>query len=322
MEKYVFGVDLGGTTIKFGLLRSDLTLLEQWSIPTNTNDKGADLLKDITDELRKLARTLPPSSVLGVGVGVPGAVLDNGFVKPCVNLNGWGGFNAADQLACMCGWPCQMLNDANAAALGEICVGGGRGKQNAVFVTLGTGVGGGILVGGKLLTGVHGSGGEIGHIKVTDDPTRRCGCGEIGCLEQYASAPGIVQTARELLARQMGGSLMHRYDPLTCKDVFTCAAMEDSLALEAVRSSIQMLGKALAAVSCVCDPEIFVLGGGVSQAGEYLLRETQRSFQRYAFPSAKETQFALAELGNDAGIYGAAYLVLQHQHLKEGWMIR
>ena len=191
MEKYVFGVDLGGTTIKFGLLRSDLTLLEQWSIPTNTNDKGADLLKDITDELRKLARTLPPSSVLGVGVGVPGAVLDNGFVKPCVNLNGWGGFNAADQLACMCGWPCQMLNDANAAALGEICVGGGRGKQNAVFVTLGTGVGGGILVGGKLLTGVHGSGGEIGHIKVTDDPTRRCGCGEIGCLEAKRLIPSI-----------------------------------------------------------------------------------------------------------------------------------
>lgn len=309
MSNYIFGVDLGGTTTKFGLFSMDLTLVDQWVIPTRTEKNGDDFLVDIVLELQmKLTeRGIFHEQIKGVGIGVPGAVLNAAFVKPCVNLNGWGGFDVAAELQKRCNWPCWIVNDANAAALGELRVGSERPIRNGVFVTLGTGVGGGIMVDGKLLSGEHGAGGEIGHIKVTDDMSRRCGCGACGCLEQYASATGILTSAQQTLAKQPSGSLMTERFPLTCKDIFDCAQKGDLLAEHLVDVAERMLGKALAAVSCVCDPEVFILGGGVSNAGQFLLNRVQKYFRQYAFPAARDTPFALAQLGSDAGIYGAAY---------------
>ena len=312
MEKYVFGIDLGGTTVKLGLFRLDGTLLAKWEIPTRTENGGEHILPDIAASMTaKLAELkIGSEQVVGAGLGVPGAVLEDRYVKPCVNLNGWGG-DVAGRLTELCGFPVKAANDANAAALGEMWQGGGRGCDNVVFVTLGTGVGGGIVMGGKLLTGVHGAAGEIGHIKMNPVETEPCGCGKYGCLEQYASATGIVREANRSLAESDAPSALRALEKVTAKDVFDCAKAGDALALEVVEFFGETLGRAMAIVSCVCDPEVFVIGGGVSAAGQIILDSVQKAFVRHAFPAAEETRFELATLGNDAGICGAARLVLE-----------
>ena len=310
MESYIFGIDLGGTTVKLGLFTKQGGLAEKWEIPTRTENGGAHILPDLQQAVFDCLQRhgLDASQVLGIGLGVPGAVLEDRFVKPCVNLNGWGG-DVAGMLSALCGLPVKAVNDANAAALGELWQGGGRGCRNMVFVTLGTGVGGGVIVDGKLLSGVHGCGGEIGHMKIFADDPQACGCGKRGCLEQYASATGIVREAGRWLLVSDRPSALRSFGRLTAKDVLDCAKAGDELAAEVARTFADCLGRALATVSCVCDPEVFVLGGGVSKAGQYLLDLVQPAFARYAFPPAEETAFRLAELGNDAGIYGAAKLV-------------
>lgn len=310
MERYVFGIDLGGTTVKLGLFSTEGQLLDKWEIVTRTANGGEQILPDIAASLKeKIAeRGITAEQVKGAGLGVPGAVLEDRFVKPCVNLNGWGG-DVADRLSGLCGIPVKVVNDANAAALGEMWQGGGRGCGNVVFVTLGTGVGGGIIVGGKLLTGVHGAGGEIGHIKTNPVESEPCGCGKYGCLEQYASATGIVREARRSLEESDTPSALRDVEEVTAKAVFDCAKAGDSLASEVVEFFGESLGRALAIVSCVCDPEVFVIGGGVSAAGQIILDAVKKAFVRHAFPSAEETRFELATLGNDAGICGAARLV-------------
>lgn len=312
MEQYVFGVDLGGTTVKLGLFRLDGTLLDKWEIPTRTENGGSHILNDIATALNsKLEeKGIPVQAVKGAGLGVPGAVLEDRYVKPCVNLNGWGG-DVADKLSELCGFHVKAVNDANAAALGEMWQGGGKGCDNVVFVTLGTGVGGGIIVNGKLLTGTHGAGGEIGHIKMNPVETEPCGCGKYGCLEQYASATGIVREAKRRLMESDTPSVLREVEHITAKIVFDCAKAEDRLALEVVKFFGETLGRALAIVSCVCDPEVFVIGGGVSAAGQIILGAVRKAFVRHAFPATEETRFELAALGNDAGICGAARLVLE-----------
>lgn len=312
MEQYVFGIDLGGTSIKLGLFKLDGTLLNKWEIPTRPENGGEHILPDIaasvSAKLTELA--IEPSQVVGAGLGVPGAVLEDRYVKPCVNLNGWGG-DVAGQLSELCGFPVKAVNDANAAALGEMWQGGGKGCDNVVFVTIGTGVGGGIIVGGKLLTGVHGSAGEIGHLKVRTYESDPCGCGKHGCLEQYASATGIVREANRRLTALSTPSILRNVETVTAKDVFDCAKQGDALALDVVKLFGDTLGRAMANVSCVCDPEVFVIGGGVSAAGQIILDAVQGAFRQHAFPAAEETRFELAVLGNDAGIYGCAQLALQ-----------
>lgn len=312
MKPYAFGVDLGGTTVKIGLFETGGKLLEKWEIPTRTQNHSENLLPDIAQSLmNKLAeRLIQVSDVEGVGMGVPGAVLGDSYVKPCVNLDHWGGFDVSARLSGLCGLPVKVLNDANAAALGEMGHGGGRGSKNMVFVTLGTGVGGGVIVDGKLLTGAHGAGGEIGHIKVNAHETAVCGCGKRGCLEQYASATGLLRSARELLDSSREESALRRFEPLSCKDIFDCAKNGDAVALRLVDGMTQILGMALAALSCVCDPEIIVIGGGVARAGKILLDSVQKHFKDYVFPAAEETAFALAELGSDAGMYGGVQMIL------------
>lgn len=312
MEQYVFGVDLGGTTVKLGLFRLDGTLLGKWEIPTRTENGGEHILPDIAASMdAKLDEwAIKPEQVVGAGLGVPGAVLEDRYVKPCVNLNGWGG-DVAGKLSELCGIPVKVVNDANAAALGEMWQGGGRGYENVVFVTLGTGVGGGIIMGGKLLAGVHGSGGEIGHLKVRAYESEACGCGKHGCLEQYASATGIVREANRRLVGLSTPSALRDLEKVTAKDVFDCAKAGDELALDVVKLFGDTLGRALANVSCVCDPDVFVIGGGVSAAGQIILDAVQDSFRAHAFPAAEETRFELATLGNDAGICGCARLMCE-----------
>ena len=312
MKEYAFGVDLGGTTVKLGLFDGSGSLLEKWEIPTRSENHGENLLPDIALALlgKMAEKRIVPDEVAGVGMGVPVAVLHDSYVKPCVNLDQCGGFDVAEKLSALCKLPVKILNDANAAALVEMSQGGGKGCQNVVFVTLGTGVGGGVIVEGSLLPGVHGAGGEIGHIKVKDGEGRRCGCGKNGCLEQYASATGLLRSAHELLENPNVSTKLRQYDPLSCKDIFDCAKEGDSTALALVEEMCRLLGKALAAVSCVCDPEIIVVGGGVASAGEILLNGIEKAFRQYAFPAAEDTRFALASLGNDAGIFGGVRMIL------------
>ena len=311
MEQFVFGVDLGGTTVKLGLFTVTGELKDKWEIPTRTENGGEYILGDIAASVKaKLEETgIAASQVKGAGLGVPGAVLEDRYVKPCVNLNGWGG-DVAGELSALCGWPVKAVNDANAAALGEMWLGGGSGYSNVVFVTLGTGVGGGIIVDGKLLSGVHGAAGELGHIKMNSHETEVCGCGKRGCLEQYASATGIVRKANELLTQTDEPSALRALERVTAKDVFDYAKAGDKLALNVVSFFGNTLGRALACISCVCDPQIFVIGGGVSAAGQIILDVVQEAFRANAFPASEETSFALASLGNDAGICGAARLIL------------
>ena len=309
MKKYVFGIDLGGTTVKLGLFTVEGELLEKWEIVTRPENGGEHILPDIAATLKaKLEeKGISADEVKGAGLGVPGAVLEDRYVKPCVNLNGWGG-DVAGMLSEACGFPVKAANDANVAALGEMWKGGGQGYENVVFVTLGTGVGGGIVLNGKLLSGVHGAAGEIGHLKVRAYESETCGCGKRGCLEQYASATGIVREANRRLIGLSTPSALRSLETVTAKDVFDCAKRGDALALEVVELFGSTLGRALANVSCVCDPDVFVIGGGVSAAGQIILDVVQKNFVANAFPASEGTRFELAKLGNDAGIYGSAQL--------------
>lgn len=311
MKTYAFGVDLGGTTVKMGLFHTDGTLLEKWEIPTRTENQSENLLPDIAQTmLDKLAeRSISTDDVQGVGMGVPGAVLDASYVKPCPNLNQWGG-NVAEKLTELCHLPVRIVNDANAAALGERKYGGGKGCRNMVLVTLGTGVGGGIIVDGKLVGGAHGAGGEIGHMKVAEPDDDICGCGKSGCLERYSSATGLVNRAKRLLIEKALPTELRQFETLTCKDIIDCAKAGDAVALSLVDQMTKMLGKALANVACVCDPDVIVIGGGVARAGEILIDGIKKYFAEYAFPATLDIEFVLAELGNDAGIYGAVEMVL------------
>ena len=304
--KYGFGIDVGGTTVKLGLFEETGKLLATKEIPTRTQNGGEAILPDITKAIEAFG--LAKEDVLGIGIGVPGPVDANGLVNRCVNLN-WGVFNIHEALGELTGLPVKAGNDANCAALGEYWQGGGQGSHSTVFVTLGTGVGGGIVIDGKVLGGAHGVGGEIGHITVSAPDKYPCTCGKKGCVEQYASATGIVRLAKEALAKTDANSLMRNGENLNCKDVFDAAKAGDALAVEVLEQVFDYLGEALASACCVCDPERIVLGGGVSKAGEYLLQGTEKHFKEHMFHACKGTEFSLATLGNNAGMYGAFYLL-------------
>ena len=310
MKKYGFGVDVGGTTCKIGFFENSGNMLDKWEIKTNTENHGASILDDIVASLEsKLADAgISKDEVEGVGIGVPGPVKNDSVVCECVNL-GWGTFDVAETLSEKIGLPVKVGNDANVAALGEMWKGGGAGYKNLIMVTLGTGVGGGIIVGGKILTGSHGAGGEIGHLRVNPHETESCGCGGKGCLEQYASATGIVRLAKRKLEQETRNTILNRND-LSAKSVFDAVKADDSVAKEIAESFGNYLGRALANLAAVIDPSIFVIGGGVSKAGEILLEYVEKPFQENAFFANKDVRFALATLGNDAGICGAAKLVL------------
>jgi glucokinase len=314
MSKYAFGVDIGGTTVKLGLFDREGCVLDKWEIPTVKDNGGAAILPDVAQSiLAKLKeKSIRVEEIAGIGVGVPGAVDDKGtVVNGAVNL-GWEVLNVPEVLQHYLDVPVKAANDANVAAFGEMWQGGGKGYTDMVAVTLGTGVGGGIISGGRILTGATGAGGEIGHMHVEDEEQESCGCKNKGCLEQYASAMGIARLARRRLARDEEASVLRGAD-ITAKTVFDAVKAGDKVAIEIAEQFGEYLGKGLATVAAVVNPQVFVIGGGVSKAGEVLISYVEPVFQKYAFVACKGAKFALATLGNDAGIYGAAGLILREE---------
>jgi len=311
LKNYVFGVDVGGTTVKLGFFKTDGTLLNKWEIPTHTENGGERILPDIADSIKKeiVAQGISADDIEGVGIGVPGPVDSLGIVHKAVNL-GWDQFNLVETMAPLLpGMRIMGGNDANVAALGEMWKGGGQGHKNIVAVTLGTGVGGGIIIEGKVLNGATGAGGEIGHIHVDDEEYEVCGCGNYGCLEQYASATGIVRLAKRELESNNAPSIL-RDGEISAKSVFDAVKAGDNLAIEVAKKFGTYLGKGLAVIACAVNPEIFVIGGGVSKAGEVIFKYVKPAYDETVFHGSRGVEFALATLGNDAGIYGSAKMVL------------
>lgn len=309
MNQFCFGVDIGGTGIKVGLFNREGELLDKWTFPTRKTHNGKDVLQDAADFIKnkQIERGLTKEQIIGIGVGIPGPVKDNGDVLELPNL-GLGYFNIEDEMSKMTGLMVKAGNDANVAALGEQWKGSGKGYMNMVLVTLGTGVGGGIIHNGRMLAGSGGAAGEIGHMLVNPREEEICGCGKRGCLEQYSSATGIVRLARHRLNR--GEKFQADIDDITAKAVFDLANRGDRLALEIVDEACKYLGVALANVAQVVDPEAFVIGGGVSKAGQILTTHIKKHYVPNVMSALKDREFLIASLGNDAGIYGCARLIL------------
>ena len=314
MKEYAFGIDLGGTTAKVGLFTTSGGLLEKWEVPTDTSNQGEKILPNLAAAIRaKMEETaITAEQVEGVGIGVPGPVQEASIVPiVCANLGGWGQQNVAAQLSGLLdGMKVMVGNDANVAALGEIWMGTAKGCRSAVMVTLGTGVGGGVIVNGQVVDGTHGAGGEIGHITVNRKETALCGCGKKGCLEQYSSATGVVRCMKQLLEENPDTPCVLRGTDFAAKDVFDAARNGDALAAREVDEMADTLGLALSIIAETVDPEIFLVGGGVARAGEVLFAPLTAHYKEYAFRSCRETPIRQASLGNDAGIYGAVRLIV------------
>ena len=311
MKTYCFGIDVGGTSVKCGLFHTDGTLVEKWEIPTRTENNGQNILPDVAETINaKLAeKNIDKADVEGVGIGIPGPINSRGEAACAVNLY-WGFTPVAQILGDLTGLKAQAGNDANVAALGEAWKGAAAGAQNIIMITLGTGVGGGIIINGKILAGSHGAGGEIGHALVVRGEEEKCNCGNHGCLEQYASATGIVRVAGRVLAASEDDSTLRELQNITAKDVLDAFKAGDAVAVRIMEYVGDLLGGAIAGFTTVVDPEAIVIGGGVSKAGQPLIDCIEKYYQRYAFSSCKETPIVLATLGNDAGIYGTAKMVL------------
>ena len=310
--KYGFGIDLGGTPVKLAYFDEAGTMLYKWEIPTNTAEDGKYILPYIAQAINKYMQEkgIAKESILGAGIGVPGAVDKHGIVAGCVNL-GWGYFSVKDALEPLLGFKVVAGNDATVAALGECWKGGGQGCDSMVMVTLGTGVGGGIIVDGKPVHGATGAGGEIGHMVLNRNETAVCGCGKHGCVEQYCSATGIARLAKLALAESDAPSALRSVEKIMAKDVFDAANAGDAIAKDVLEQVYAYMGEFIDRLWCVLNPDVVVLGGGVSKAGQVLLDGVERNFKKWCFHACRDTKFRLATLGNDAGAYGAFKLVAE-----------
>lgn len=309
--KYCFGVDIGGTTVKMGLLEEEGKIVDKWEITTDTSEEGKAILPNVAASIENKMKEhgLTKEDIIGVGAGVPAPVTAEGIVNGSANL-GWNYKEVKKELEELTGMKACIGNDANVAALGEMWKGGGAGEKNVIMVTLGTGVGGGVIINGKVLVGANGAGGEIGHLCVNYEEKDKCGCGNCGCLEQYASATGIVRLAKKKLGQEPRPTILTKED-VTAKDVFDAVKAGDETAKEIAVEFGRYLGYALANLAAVLDPAVIVIGGGVSKAGEVLIPYIREPFMERAFFANRNVKFALATLGNDAGICGAAKLVLE-----------
>lgn len=312
MKNYCFGIDVGGTTVKMGLFRTDGQLLDKWEIPTRTEEGGKAILPDIAAyALAKLVeKDIARDDVAGIGIGVPGPINAEGVVPHTANL-GWGYKEVTKELSELTGVVCKGGNDANVAALGEMWKGAAAGHRSGVMVTLGTGVGGGIIVEGQIIVGANGAGGEIGHIHVDDEIPGLCGCGNQGCLEQVASANGIVKLARWMAQENRAEETVLELETMTAKDIWDAVKDGDAFADKVAERFGRYLGLALANIASTVDPEVFVIGGGMSKAGPVVLDYIKKYYVKYTFKGCRDAEFVLATLGNDAGIFGSAKLVIE-----------
>ncbi|MBS4750577.1 ROK family glucokinase [Carnobacteriaceae bacterium zg-ZUI78] len=317
MSKKLLGIDLGGTSVKMAILTLDGDIQQKWTIPTNILDNGCHIVPDIIASIQHHLHLyqLTSDEFLGIGMGSPGQIDENlGTVIGAYNL-GWSTTQYVKKdLEKALNMPVFIDNDANVAALGERWVGAGNNANDVVFITLGTGVGGGIIANEKLVHGVKGSAGEIGHL-IVEKNGFTCTCGKKGCLETVASATGIVNLARAFAEKYAGSSSLKELvddGSATAKDVFDLAKQSDVLAEQVVEAFAKYLGVACSHLANILNPAYIVIGGGVSAAGEYLLEKVDTYFKEDTFITARQsTQLRLATLGNDAGVIGAASLVLQ-----------
>lgn len=316
MDKWLMGVDLGGTTTKLAIISKYGEIFHKWEIPTDISENGkyitTNIAKTIDEKLEELG--MVKSQLLGIGMGAPGPVDgSNGSIYEAINL-GWVDYPLKDLLEVETSLPAVVENDANLAALGEMWKGAGNGAKDLIAVTLGTGVGGGVIANGMLVQGASGAAGEIGHITVVPEGGAPCNCGKSGCLETVASATGIVRLANEALSTDAGHSILQQKinagEPLSSRLLFACAAEGDLLSNEVINKVSFYLGMALSHTANALNPEKIVIGGGVSRAGEQLAAPVREAFERFAFKRvSKSTSISIATLGNDAGVIGAAWLV-------------
>ncbi len=298
MKQVSFGVDIGGTTVKLGLVSREGELLDKREFPT-FREIGATF-DDIADHMRLVMESFPDCQCVGAGVGVPGPVVDQAVVIHCVNL-GWQEVNVAKELSSRANIPIRVANDANLAAMGESWQGAGKGCRNLVLFTVGTGIGGGIICDGRIIAGANGGAGEVGHMTVPYHPDWQCCCGRKGCLEATASATGIIRAAKAF-------SPFKEMEKVTAKDVYDAAAAGDENAQAVVKEAAEALGYAAGVIGCITNPEMIILGGGVSAAGRALLDPVEAAFKQHVLPSSSNVRFAQAQLGNNAGIFGGAAL--------------
>lgn len=311
-DKWLVGVDLGGTTIKMAFINQEGEILQKWDIPTNKSGEGNNIPSDIAKSIDKKLRQVggAKEQLRGIGIGAPGPVNSkDGTVYVAVNLGWEKNFPLRERLSFETSLPVVVDNDANVAALGEMWKGAGERAKNLLFVTLGTGVGGGIITNGEIVHGVNGAAGEIGHIASVTHGGVHCNCGKIGCLETVASATGVVRLAMKALQTSKTPSKLRDISELTSKQIFEAAKANDVLAIGVVNEFAYYLGFALANIANVINPEKIVIGGGVSKAGETLLKPLKEQLARFAFLRVAEgLEMKIATLGNDAGIFGAAWL--------------
>ena len=309
--KYCFGVDIGGTFVKLGLFTAEGELLDKWQIPTRREDESSHVLPDIAAALEaKLEeKGIAKADVAGIGFGTPGPVTEDGVAVCPANLD-WVNKPVAKELTELTGLPARGGNDVIVAGLGEMWRGGAKGYKNVVVVPIGTGVGAAIICNGKIITGARGAAGEVGHIHVDDEIQEPCGCKAVGCVEQFSSATGLVRMAKKAITESDRVTTLRDLEEVTAKDVIDAAKAGDAVADEIFDKFCDYLGYSLAATAAVIDPEIFIIGGGVSKAGQVLVDRVQGYFKKYAWPGIRGIKFALAELGNDAGIYGAASMMV------------
>lgn len=309
--KYCLGVDIGGTFVKLGLFTIEGELLEKWQIPTRKEDESSHVLPDIAAalEAKLVEKGISKEEVAGVGFGTPGPVTEDGVAVCPANL-AWKNKPVAKELSELLGLPCRGGNDVNVAGLGEMWRGGAKGYRNAVVVPIGTGIGAAIIVNGKVIAGSAGAAGEIGHIHVDNEIKEPCGCGAVGCVEQFSSATGLIRMAKNVIEKTDRATLLRDVKELDAKAVIDAAKAGDEAAEEIFDKFCDYLGYSLAATAAVIDPEIFILGGGVSKAGQILLDRVQGYFKKYVWTGRRNIKFAFAQLGNDAGIYGAASMVI------------
>ncbi len=308
--KYCYGVDIGGTTVKMGLFEENGNILDKWEIVTRVEDEGKAILPDIAASILEKTKEhgLEKTDIIGIGAGVPAPVTADGIVNGSANL-GWNYKEVKRELEELTGITSVIGNDANVAALGEMWKGGGAGQKNMVMITLGTGVGGGVIINGRVITGEHGAGGEVGHLCVNYDEQDTCGCGNHGCLEQYASATGIVRLAKKRLERENRETVLKK-ESVTAKDVFDAVKAGDAVAIDVAEEFGNYLASGLMNLAVIADPAVIVIGGGVSKAGEVLIPFIQKPYREKAFFANRDIEFKLATLGNDAGICGSAKMIL------------
>ena len=312
-KPYVIGIDMGGTNTAFGLVDARGTVLASSSIKTAKHADINDYIAELHEAIMRLVEeNNAVDKINGIGIGAPNACYYTGVIADGVNLPWPTPIPLADLITKKFGIPCVITNDANAAAIGEMTYGVARGMKDFIMITLGTGVGSGIVINGQVVYGHDGFAGELGHVIMKRTNGRMCGCGRSGCLEAYCSATGVARTAREFLEIRTEDSLLRNIpiDEITSKDVYDCAVQDDKLAKEIFEYTGTILGEALADFCTFSSPEAFVLFGGLTKSGELIMKPVREAYEKNVMTCFKgKAKIVLSEMKeSDAAVLGASAL--------------